>query len=165
MKATLLTDLLQPRRQNKDEAGSQTHRHKPASLRNQTLNCLRVALAAATQAETARNALREKLAEDVAYAFDAAITTIGWLLPLTLFRSAVERVLFRKARYEVEKNLSRLSADWRDRVGVAIEDPRCQAEAAALDELTALERRLKQTMSNAPRLRQQTAELEAMSPT
>jgi GTPase Era involved in 16S rRNA processing len=301
MKATLLADLLAPLRQNKEEASSQILRHKLASLRDQTLNYLRVALAAATQAESARNSLREKLADerrqfellrselnvfareqsanaldtflaqihptqtalqetitrelrgqfpqwklhlpplldtwrgwlnvflnreladvsrqqravfcsplqktqahltrmlqafhdrlaghvkaalgvtltprefplevrepqappvDVAYAFDAAFTTVGWLIPLTLFRPSIERVLLRKARYEVEKNLSRLAADWRDRVGVAIEDLRRQTESVAQDELTALERMLEQTPSAVPRLREQIAELESLA--
>jgi hypothetical protein len=300
MKAALLTDLLEPLRQNKDEAGSQILRHKLDSLRDQTLKSLRVALAAATQAESARNALREKLAEerqqfgllrselsvfareqsanaldsfltqlhptqtalqetiarklrgqftqwklrlpplldawrewlnvflnreltdvsrqqsaafcsplqkaqahltrtlqafhdrlaghvkealgviltphdftlevrdpqappvDVAYAFDAAFTTVGWLIPLTLFRRPVERVLLRKARYEVEKNLSRLAADWRGRVGVAIEDLRRQTESVALEELTALERMLENTPSSVPSLREEIAELQSL---
>ena len=59
---------------------------------------------------------------DVAYAFDVAFTTIGWLIPLTLFRRPIEHVLLRKARYEVEKNLSRLAADWRDRVAAGINE-------------------------------------------
>jgi hypothetical protein len=100
---------------------------------------------------------------DVSYAFDAAFTTVGWLIPLTLFRPSIERVLLRKARYEVEKNLSRLAADWRDRVGVAIEDLRRQTEPAAQDELTALERMLEQTPSAVPRLREQIAELESLA--
>ncbi len=298
MKSALLAELFDPLRQNKDEAGDQILRHKLASLRDQTLNYLRVALAAATQAESARNALREKLAEErrqfellrselnlfareqsanaldsfltqlhptqtalqekitaelraqfprwklrlpplleawrewlsvflnreltevsrqqravfcsplqkaqvhltrtlqafhdrlaghvkaalgvtltphefalevrepqappvaVAFAFDAAFTTIGWLIPVTLFRRPVERVLLRKARYEVEKNLSRLAADWRDRVGVAIEDLRRQTELAAQNELETLERMLAQTSSGVPRLREQMVELE-----
>ena len=44
-----------------------------------------------------------------------------WLIPLALFRRPIERVLLRKARYEVEKNLPRLAVDWRDRVEIAIE--------------------------------------------
>lgn len=99
---------------------------------------------------------------DVSYAFDAAFTMIGWLIPLTVFRRPVERVLLRKARYEVEKNLSRLSADWRDRVGVAIEDLRRQTESAAQDELTSLERMLAQTPSGVPRLREAIAVLESL---
>lgn len=301
MKAALLTGLLEPLRQNKDEAGSQILRHKLVSLRDQTLNYLRVALAAATHADSARTALRGKLAEelqqldlfraelsaftreqsggaldwalsylestrsalqeristelrgqfpqwrlrlppllaawrewldtflrrelaavsqseramfcvplrktqshlartleafhgrlaahvqaalgisltprefaltirepeappvDVAYAFDAAFTTVGWLIPLKLFRRPIERALLRKARYEVEKNLSRLAAAWRDRVAVAIEDLRGQTEQAAQSELEALDRMVEQAPSSAARLRQQIADLESLA--
>jgi hypothetical protein len=34
---------------------------------------------------------------DVSYAFDVAFTTVGWFIPLTLFRRPIERVLLRKA--------------------------------------------------------------------
>ena len=72
---------------------------------------------------------------DVAYAFDAAFTTVGWLIPLALFRKPIERVLLRKARYEVEKNLSRLAAEWRERVAAGIKELTGEAEKQALDEL------------------------------
>jgi len=97
---------------------------------------------------------------DVAYAFDVALTTIGWLIPLTLFRRAIQRVLLRKARWEVEKNLSRLAADWRDRVAAAISALTRQAEQQATDELAALEQTLAQTASNAPDLKRAIDELE-----
>jgi len=86
----------------------------------------------------------------VAYAFDVAFTTLGWLIPLTLFRKSIERVLLRKARWEVEKNLSRLAAAWRDRVAAGINELTRQAEQQALDELAALEQTLAQTASKAP---------------
>ena len=98
---------------------------------------------------------------DVAYAFDVALTTIGWLIPLALFRRPIERVLLRKARWEVDKNLSRLAADWRDRVAAGINDLTRQAEQQALDELAALEQTLARTKSEEPRLREAIADLEA----
>lgn len=67
--------------------------------------------------------------------------------------------LLRKARYEVEKNLSRLAADWRDRVGLVIKELRQQAEAAARNELEVIEQMLAQTASQVPRLREQITEL------
>lgn len=97
---------------------------------------------------------------DVAFAFDAAFTTIGWLIPLTLFRRPIERNLLRKARYEVEKNLSRLASDWRDRVARGIGELTRQAEQQALDELAALEQTLNQSASKAPELKQAIDELE-----
>ncbi len=59
LKEQLLTPLLC----NRGEAAGQILRHKLASLTARTLDYARVALAAATQAESARAALCEKLAE------------------------------------------------------------------------------------------------------
>jgi GTP-binding protein EngB required for normal cell division len=98
---------------------------------------------------------------DVAYAFDAAFSAVGWLIPLRLFRKPIERVLLRKARYEVEKNLSRLAAAWRDRVAASINELVRQAEQQGLEELTALENSLAQTKSGVTELRATIVELEA----
>ena len=100
---------------------------------------------------------------DVAYAFDAAFATMGWLIPLTLFRRPIEHVLLRKTRWEVEKNLSRLAADWCDRVAAGINELTRQAEQQALNELAALEQTLAQTKSDEPRLREAILDLEAAS--
>jgi hypothetical protein len=62
----------------------------------------------------------------------------------------------------VEKNLSRLAADWRDRITVAIEELRAQAGRYARDELATLEQMLAQTNSNEPQLREAIRELEAV---
>lgn len=91
---------------------------------------------------------------DVSYAFDAALATIGWLIPLTLFRKPIERVLLRKARWEVEKNLSRLAADWQTRVSAGVQELRSQAEQYARNELATLEHMLAQGKSNQPELEQ-----------
>lgn len=101
---------------------------------------------------------------DVSYAFDAAFGTVSHVIPASLFRRPVQHLLLRKARYEVEKNLSRLAADWNERVVVVIEELRQQTVQAAQNELKALTQMTEQTISNVPRLREQLAELEAMSP-
>ncbi len=98
---------------------------------------------------------------NVSYAFDAAFTTIGWLIPLTLFRKPIERVLLRKASWEVEKNLSRLAADWQTRVSAGVQELRRQAEQYALNELATLEQMLAQGQSNQPQLREAILELES----
>jgi hypothetical protein len=98
---------------------------------------------------------------DVSYAFDVAFTTVGWFIPLTLFRRPIERVLLRKAHWEVEKNLSRLAGDWRDRVAAGINELTRQAEQQALDELAALEQTLARTKSDELRLREAIRDLEA----
>jgi hypothetical protein len=298
MKPALLQELLQPLLQHRAEAGEQILRHKLASLVSRTLDYLRVALAAASQAESSRQALSEKLAEErrqfeafreelrvmanqwsahaldwslaqlqpiqrelqkrvtaelqprfvhwrlrlpafiqaygrwlhdylhgevgqvshtqqtmfceplarvrqhltrtlrafqdrlakhvetalglslaphefnlevnepsappvaVGVAFDLPLDLLGYLIPMTLVRSLVERRLSRQARYEVEKNISRLAADWRNRVAAAIEELRAQAERYAQDELAALEQTLAQTASKAPELKQAIDDLE-----
>jgi GTP-binding protein EngB required for normal cell division len=91
---------------------------------------------------------------NVSYAFDAAFATVAWLIPLTLFRRPIERVLLRKARWEVEKNLSRLAADWQTRVSAGVQELRGQAEQYALNELTTLEQMLAQGQTNQPQLEQ-----------
>jgi hypothetical protein len=90
---------------------------------------------------------------DVAFAFDVAFPTLGWLIPLTLFRKPVERVLLRKARYEVENNLVRLAADWCERVGMVIEGLRRQTEEYANKELETLEQMVAHISSDASHLR------------
>ncbi len=98
---------------------------------------------------------------DVAYAFDVAFSAIGWVVPLRVFRRPLGRVLTRKARWEVEKNLSRLAADWGERVATGIAELSRQAEQQARDQLAALEQTLARTKSDEPRLREAIRDLEA----
>jgi GTP-binding protein EngB required for normal cell division/dihydroneopterin aldolase len=98
----------------------------------------------------------------VGVAFDVPLDLLGYLIPMALARSLVERRLYRRARYEVEKNLSRLAAGWRNRISVAIEELRAQAERYARDELATLEQMLAQTNTNEPQLREAIRELEAV---
>jgi GTP-binding protein EngB required for normal cell division len=92
--------------------------------------------------------------------FMVPMDLIGYLVPMTLFGSLIRRNLLRRARYEVQKNLSRLAADWRDRVSAAIGELNSQALKCAEDELTALEQTAAQTRSSAPELRQAIDDLE-----
>ena len=70
---------------------------------------------------------------------DAALKIAGNLIPLTLFRRPVQQNVATQTRWEVEKNLSRLAAEWRDRVATCINELTHQAEEQALDELGSLE--------------------------
>jgi len=99
---------------------------------------------------------------DVGYAFDAALEIVAHILPMALVRRPVERILLRKARYETEKDLSRLAATWSDRVAAVIAELTRQAEQLARDELAALERMLEQTKSNESELRAAIKDLSAM---
>ena len=98
----------------------------------------------------------------VGVAFDVPLDLLGYLIPMALARPLVERRLSRQARYEVEKNLSRLAADWRNRISVAIEELRAQAERYARDELATLEQMLAQTNTNELQLREAIRELEVV---
>lgn len=97
---------------------------------------------------------------DVAFAFDVAFSTWGRLVPLTLFRGPVENALLRKARYEVEKNISRLAAQWRDRVAAGIAHLIHQAEDQAKDEIATLEQLAANSPAKAPRLKALRDDLE-----
>lgn len=97
---------------------------------------------------------------DVAFAFDVAFTTVGWLIPMAVFRGPIERILMRKARYEVAKNLSRLAAGWRDRVSQLMETMAREAERQAAEELATLEQTLAQTTSSAHDLERAITALE-----
>jgi hypothetical protein len=98
---------------------------------------------------------------DVGFGFDVVLDLVGHLVPMTVFRRAIERSLLRKACWELEKNISRLAAAWRDRVAVAIRSLVKQSEQAALEELSALEQMLSQTASKAPVLQETIKELES----
>jgi GTP-binding protein EngB required for normal cell division len=98
----------------------------------------------------------------VGVAFDVPLDLLGYLIPMALARPWVERRLYRRARYEVEKNLSRLAADWRNRISTAIEELRTQAERYARDELATLEQMLTQTNTNELQLREAIRELEVV---
>ncbi|HXR04365.1 MAG TPA: dynamin family protein [Verrucomicrobiae bacterium] len=96
---------------------------------------------------------------DVGYV-DAAFSLISPVIPMSVFRPAIERSLLRKSRWETGKNLSRLASNWRDRVAKGSSELTRQAEQQALDELAALEHTVAQTASKAPELRQAIEELE-----
>ena len=92
---------------------------------------------------------------------DAAFSLVSLVIPLSLFRPAIERWLLRKSHWEIGKNLSRLASNWRDRVAKGINELTHQAEQQALDELAALEQTLGQTKSNESQLRDAIADLES----
>jgi len=96
---------------------------------------------------------------DIGYV-NAAFSLISPVIPMNLFRPAIERSLLRKSRWETEKNLSRLASNWRDRVAKGISELTRQAEQQALDELAALEHLVEQSASKAPELKRAIDELE-----
>jgi GTP-binding protein EngB required for normal cell division len=98
----------------------------------------------------------------VGVAFDVPLDLLGYLIPMALARPLVERRLSRRACYEVEKNLSRLAADWRNRVAAGINELVLQAEQQALAELAALEQMVAQTNHDEAKLWQAVLELETV---
>jgi hypothetical protein len=98
----------------------------------------------------------------VGVVFDVPLDLLGYLIPMALARPLVERRLSRRARYEVEKNLSRLAAGWQGRVSAGIQELRQQAEQATLNELATLEQMLVQTNTNELQLREAIRELETV---
>ena len=99
---------------------------------------------------------------DVSTEFMIPMELAGHLIPMTLFRKAIEKNLLRRARYEVEKNLSRLAADWRARIRPAMEELNRQALEYAQSELEAIQRMASQQKSALPQLQETVAELEAL---
>lgn len=65
---------------------------------------------------------------------------LGYLVPMPLVRPWIERRFLRRARWEVEKNLSRLCADWQNRISAAIRKLTQEAVRQAESELHTLER-------------------------
>jgi hypothetical protein len=53
--------------------------------------------------------------------FDTHFELLWFLIPMRVFRPLVRRHFLRKVPWEVEKNLSRVAAQWADAVGASIE--------------------------------------------
>jgi GTP-binding protein EngB required for normal cell division len=98
---------------------------------------------------------------DIAFVFGGPLGAAAVFVPLTIFRPIVERSLVRKATYELEKNISRLASNWRDRIAAEIDELIERAEQQVLDELSGFEQALDREMPNAPRLRSMIEEIEA----
>jgi hypothetical protein len=98
---------------------------------------------------------------DIAFVLGGPLGAAAVFVPLTIFRPIVERSLIRKANYELEKNISRLASNWRDRIAAEIDELIECAEQQVLDELSGFEQALDREMPNAPRLRSMIEEIEA----
>lgn len=70
---------------------------------------------------------------DVSAYFMIPMDIIGNVFPTWLVKPFLQRNLRRRVFYEVEKNLSRLSSDWRDRIGSAIKQL-CSKTLAHMEE-------------------------------
>ena len=95
--------------------------------------------------------------------FMVPMDLLGYLVPMTLVRPWVERRFLRRARWEVKKNLSRLAADWQDRIRAGIEELNAQALRQAETELATLARLADQAPDRSESLRRMATALEAAS--
>lgn len=71
--------------------------------------------------------------------FDTSVELLWFLVPMAIFRPLVRRHFLRRIPWEVEKNLSRLAAQWADAVNASIDDLARQAMAFLADELLTIE--------------------------
>ena len=71
--------------------------------------------------------------------FDCHFDLIWFLIPMVIFRGLFERHFMKKIPYEVTANLSRLAAQWEDRINRTIDDMRKQALKYVQDELSTIE--------------------------
>lgn len=71
--------------------------------------------------------------------FDYHFDLIWFLIPMFIFRNVFERHFLKKVPWEVTANLSRLAAQWEDRINRTIDDMRKQALKYVQEELSTIE--------------------------
>ena len=71
--------------------------------------------------------------------FDTGVELLWFLIPMGIFRPLVRRHFLRRIPWEVEKNLSRLAAQWADAVNASIDGLARQSMAFLANELATLE--------------------------
>jgi GTP-binding protein EngB required for normal cell division len=71
--------------------------------------------------------------------FDTGVELLWFLIPMGIFGPLVRRHFLRRIPWEVEKNLSRLAAQWADAVNVSIDDLVRRSMAFLADELATIE--------------------------
>ncbi|HVO66198.1 MAG TPA: dynamin family protein [Syntrophales bacterium] len=77
--------------------------------------------------------------------FDFHFDLIWFLIPMFIFRGLFERHFIREIPREVEANLSRLAAQWQDRINRAIEEMRKQSINYVKEELSTIDALLSKT--------------------
>lgn len=93
-------------------------------------------------------------------AFDYHFDLIWFLIPMFIFRRLFEKNFLSKIPYEVEANLSRLAAQWEDRINRTIEEMRKQALKYVQDELATIEALLSGTQGQSGEIRRIILELQ-----
>jgi GTP-binding protein EngB required for normal cell division len=91
--------------------------------------------------------------------FDYHFDLIWFLIPMFIFRRIFEKNFLSKIAHEVEANLSRLAAQWEDRINRSIEEMRKQALKYVKDELATIEALLSRTQGQSEEIRRLILEL------
>jgi len=95
--------------------------------------------------------------------FDYHFDLIWFLIPMFIFRRLFEKHFVKKIPYEVMANLSRLAAQWEDRINRTIDDMRKQALKYVQDELSTIESLLSRTRGRSDDIREMIQILEDSS--
>jgi len=85
--------------------------------------------------------------------FDSNIDLLWFLIPMFIFRPLFEKHFRKEIPREVEVNLSRLAAQWEERINRAIDGMRKQAERYVEDELSTIEALLSKTCGQTDEIR------------
>jgi GTP-binding protein EngB required for normal cell division len=95
--------------------------------------------------------------------FDYHFDLIWFLIPMFIFRRLFEKNFLSKIAHEVEANLSRLAAQWEDRINRSIEEMRKQALKYVQDELATIDALLSRTRGQSEEIRRLILELQGKS--
>lgn len=95
--------------------------------------------------------------------FDYHFDLIWFLIPMFIFRRLFKKNFLSKIPHEVEANLSRLAAQWEDRINRAIEEMRKQALKYVQDELATIDALLSRTQGQSEEIRRIILELQEKS--
>ncbi len=93
--------------------------------------------------------------------FDYHFDLLWFLIPLFIFRRVFEKHYLRQIPGEVEVNLSRLAAQWEERINRAIEGMKKQAIQYVRDESATMEALLSQVGGQTDEIRRAMDELRA----
>lgn len=93
--------------------------------------------------------------------FDYHFDLIWFLIPMCLFRRVFEKHYLNQIHGEVRVNLSRLAAQWEDRINKAIEGLKKQALTYVQDELATIEALLSRPQGQSDEIRQAMGDIKA----
>jgi len=91
--------------------------------------------------------------------FDFHLDMLWFLIPMFIFKPFFERHYLNQIPWVVEVNLSRLAAQWEERINQVIEDMRKQALEYVRDEIVTIESLLAKTERNGFTISKEIAEL------